>query len=102
MELGNRTEPGEQEGPERELNTITADGYLDALWTYILGLVRAGVEEVQDRLEASVTDESQTYDYVQIPLDVVMNYHSRAERFAARLLKERASAILKKLTKQKR
>ena len=51
MELGNRTELGERKEPEREPCTITAEGHLDALWTYILGLARAGVEEVQDRPE---------------------------------------------------
>ena len=30
-----------------QTKTITAEAYLDALWTYILGLVRAGVEELQ-------------------------------------------------------
>ena len=56
----------EREEPERQqAKTITAEAYLDALWTYILGLVRAGVEELQDRPSAPETDESQTYDYVQ-------------------------------------
>ena len=43
----------------------TAEAYRDALWTYILGLVRAGVEELQNRPSAPETDGSQTYDYVQ-------------------------------------
>ena len=43
----------EREEPERQqTNTTTAEAYLDALWTYILGLVRAGVEEPQDRPNA--------------------------------------------------
>ena len=50
-----------------QTKTITAEAYLDALWTYILGLVRAGVEELQDRPSAPETDGSQTYDYVHIP-----------------------------------
>ena len=43
----------------------TAEAYRDALWTCILGLVRAGVEELQNRPSAPETDGSQTYDYVQ-------------------------------------
>ena len=95
MELGNRTKPGEHEEPEQEIGTCTAEDYFGALWTYILGLARAGVEEVQDRPEADETNDSQTYDYVQIPLDVLINYHSRAKRFAASLPRNRAFAILR-------
>ena len=73
MKLGNDTKLGEHEEPEQEATPITTDGYLSALWTYILGLARAGVEEVQDRPEADETSESQMYDYVQIPLDVMIN-----------------------------
>ena len=45
--LGNNTELGEHEESEQEATPITTDGYLGALWTYILGLARAGVGEVQ-------------------------------------------------------
>ena len=46
--LGNKTESIEREEPERQqTKTITAEAYIDALWTYILGLVKAGVEELQ-------------------------------------------------------
>ena len=75
---------------------------MDALWTYILGLARAGVEEVQDKPSAAETDGSQTYDYVQIPLDVTMNYHSRAKRLAASLPKDRALPILKEIDEAER
>ena len=76
----------EREEPERKQpKTITAEAYLDALWTYILGLARAGVEELQDKPSAAETDGSQTYDYVQIPLDVTVNSHARAKRFTASL-----------------
>ena len=102
MELGNRTELGEHEEPEQEVGTITAEGYLGARWTYILGLARAGVEEVQDRPEADETNDSQTYDYVQIPLDVLINYHSRAKRFAASLPRNRAFAILRDIDETER
>ena len=95
MELGNKTDPGEPEDPERKVGTIAVEDYLSALWTYILGLARAGVEKVQGRPDADETNDSQTYDYVQIPLDVLFNYHSRAKRFAASLPKRRAFAILK-------
>ena len=51
-----RTKPGddndlvEREEPERKQpKTITAEAYPGALWTYILGLARAGVEELQDK-----------------------------------------------------
>ena len=76
----------EREEPERKQpKTIAAEAYLDALWTYILGLARAGVEELQDKPSAAETDGSQTYDYVQIPLDVTVNSHARAKRFTASL-----------------
>ncbi len=96
--LGDKTELIEREEPERnQPRTITAEVYLDALWTYILGLARAGVEELQDKPSAAETDGSQTYDYVQIPLDVTMNYHARAKRFTASLPRDRALAILKEI-----
>ena len=44
---------------------MTAEVYLDALWTYTLGLARAGVEEVQDKPSTVEPDGSQTHDYVQ-------------------------------------
>ena len=93
--LGNKTGLGEHEKAEQKNVTITAEDYLSALWTYILGLARAGVEEIRDRPEADETSDSQTYDYVQIPLDVMINYHSRAKRFAASLPRNQAFTILK-------
>ena len=96
--LGDKTELVERDEPEqKQPKTITAEVYLDALWTYILGLARAGIEEVQDKPSAAESDGSQTHDYVQIPLDVTMNYHSRAKRFAASLPKDRALAILREI-----
>ena len=64
---------------EREPKTIIPDTDLEALWTYNLGLARSGGEELQDKPSAAETDGSQTYDYVQIPLDVTVNYRARAE-----------------------
>ena len=77
--------------------TITAEVYIDALWTYILGLARAGIEEGQDKPSAAESDGSQTHDYVRVPLDGTMHYHSRAKRFAASLPKDRALAILREI-----
>ncbi len=36
-----------EEPKQKQLKTITTEIYLDALWTYILGLAKAGVEEFQ-------------------------------------------------------
>ena len=92
----------EREEPERQqAKTITAEAYLDALWTYILGLVRAGVEEPQDRPNAPETDESQTYDYVQIPSDVTMSI-TQSERFTTSLPRDRALAILVEIDEAER
>ena len=83
--------------PERKQpKTITAEAYLGVLWIYNLGLARAGVEELQDKPSAAETDASQTYGYVQIPLEVTTNYHARAKRFTASLPRDRVLAILKK------
>ena len=61
----------ERDEPEqKQPKTITAKIYLDALWTHIFGLARTGIEEVQDKPSAAEPDESQTYDYIQIPMDV--------------------------------
>ena len=49
-----------------------------------LGLARAGVEEFQHKPSAAGTDGSQTYDYVQIPLNLTVNYHAeRSESLPA-------------------
>ena len=44
--------------------------YPDALWTYILGLAKAGVEGLRDKPSVAETDGSQAYGYMQIPLNV--------------------------------
>ena len=70
----------------------TAEAYRDALWTYILGLVRAGVEELQNRPSAPETDGSQTYDYVQISFRCTMTI-TQSERFTTSLPRDHALAI---------
>ena len=57
----------------RQPKTTTAEVYLDALWTYIRGLARAGIEEVHDKPSAAESDGLQMHDYVQIPLGVTFN-----------------------------
>ena len=81
---------------------ITAEVYLDALWTYILGLARAGDEELQDKPSAAEIDGSQTDGYVQIPLGVTMSYHARTNLLANRLPKGRALAILEEIDEAER
>ncbi len=70
MEPGDKTEMVERDEPEqKQPETITAEVYLDALWTYILGLAKAGIEEVQDKTSAAEVDRSQTCEYAQKSLD---------------------------------
>ena len=93
----------ERDEPEqKQPKTITAEVYLDALWTHILGLVRAGIEEVQNKASAAEVGGSQTYEYAQNSLDATMNYHSRAKRSAASLPKNRALAALRVIDKAAR
>ena len=55
--LGDKTELIEREEPERKQpKTITAEAYLDGLWTYNLGLARTGVEGLQKTPRAAETD----------------------------------------------
>ena len=66
--LGDKTEMTERGEPERKQpKTITSEAHRDALWSYSLGLARAGVEGLQDKPRAAETGASQTYGYVQIP-----------------------------------
>ena len=81
---------------------ITAEVYLDARGTYILGLARAGSEELLDKPSAAEIDESQTHDYEQIPLDVTMSFHARTKRLGNSLPKDRAPAILDELDEAER
>ena len=73
---GNKTELEKREEPEQsQLKTITTEVYLDAFWTYIRGLARTGVGELQDEPSAAETEGLQSYDYEQIPLAVAMSCH---------------------------
>ena len=95
---GNKTELVKREEPEQsQLKAIATEGYVDAVWTYIRGLARAGVGELQDEPSAAETEGLQAYDYEQIPLAVAMSYHSRAKRFAVSLPENLSLAILKEI-----
>ena len=98
--LGDRSELVNNEPEQKQSKTLTAEVYLDALWAYILGLARAGIEEAQDKPIAAESDGSQIHYYAQIPLDVTTNYHSRAKRFTTSLPKNRALAIVKRSKEQ--
>ena len=79
--LGQNTELIEREEPEMlaaRAKQVSVDAYLDALWTYCIGLARAGVDELHDKPSRPEDEEAFTYLYVQVPLDVMMAYHSRA------------------------
>ena len=98
-----KNELTEREEPEREQpKTITSEACLNALWSYSLGLARAGVDGLQDKPSAAETDASQTYDCVHIPLDITMNYHARAKRFTASLPRDLAPAILEEIDEAER
>ena len=95
---GNKTELEKREEPEQsQLKTITTEVYLDAFWTYIRGLARTGVGELQDEPSAAETEGLQSYDYEQIPLAVAMSCHSRAKRFAVSLPKNLSLAIFEEI-----
>ena len=85
-QLGDENELVEREEPKRKQpKTITTETCPDALWTYIIDLARAGVEGLRDKPSAAETDGSQTYDHVQIPLEITGNSHVRVKRFTASL-----------------
>ena len=74
----------EREEPKRKQpETIAAEVYPDALWSYTIDLARAGVEGFRDKPSAAETDGSQTRDHVQIPLEITGNSHARMKRFTA-------------------
>ena len=77
----------ETELVEHEHKNIIADIDPETLWTYSLSMARAGGEELQDKPSAAETDGSQTYDYVQFPLDVTVNHRARAKQFTASFLR---------------
>ena len=71
----------------KQPKTITAEAYPEALWSHILDLARAGVEELQDKPRAAETDGSRTFDYMQISLGVTANHLARTKRFTTSLPK---------------
>ena len=74
--------------PERKQpKTITAEVYPDVLWTYTLGLARAGVEGIRDKPSVAETDGSQAYGYMQIPLNDYSKPPRQSELFTACLLR---------------
>ena len=76
--LGDEAELVErEETKQKQPKTITAEAYLDALRIYIIDLARAGVEGRRNEPSAAETDGSQTYDHVQIPLEITVNSHAR-------------------------
>ena len=72
---------------KKQPKTITAETHPDALWTYIIDLDTAGVEGLRNKPSAAETYESQTYDHVQIPLEITGDSHARVKRFTTSLLK---------------
>ena len=85
-QLGDENELEEREEPKwKQPKTITTETCPDALWTYIIDLARAGVEGLRDKPSTAETDESQTYDHVQIPLEITGNSHVRSEQSTASL-----------------
>ena len=71
----------------KQPKTITAETHPDALWTYIINLDTAGVEGLRNNPSTAGTYESQTYDHVQIPLEITGDSHARVKRFTTSLLK---------------
>ena len=71
----------------KQPKTITAETHPDALWTYIINLDTAGVEGLRNNPSTAGTYESQTYDHVQIPLEITGDSHARVKRFTTSLLR---------------
>ena len=107
--LSDNAEIVEREAPAAaEHGRVTLEVYLDALWTYMIGLARAGVDVPSDRPVdehgklVPELEESDSTMYVFIPLDVTLEYYSRAKRFAATLPRDRALAILRDVDEAER
>ena len=97
----NRADRARRAGTEVD-KTITSEARRDEHWRYMPDLARAVVQDLQDKPRAAETDASQTYDYVQFPVDITMKYHARTKRFTASLPRDRALAILVKIDEAKR
>ena len=76
-----------EEPKKKQPRTITAETHPDALWTYIIDLDTAGVEGLRNKPSAAETYESQTYDHVQIPLEITGDSHARVKRFTTSRLR---------------
>ena len=107
--LSDTAEMIEREAPAAsESKQVTVEIYLDALFTYMIGLARAGVEAIADRPvdEHGKTlpelEDSDSTKYVYIPLDVTLAYYSRAKRFASTLPRDRALRILQDIDEAER
>ena len=62
--------------PFAEQGKVGVEGYLDALWTYMIGLAWAGIDSPTDKPTGAEVGESDSTKYVFIPLDVVLAYHA--------------------------
>ncbi len=72
----------------------TVQRYLDMLWTLMLAYAKAGCKKRIDAPKDNEPFGSRSTDYVQVPLDVVMAYHRRAQSFALQLPPAQALAVL--------
>ena len=68
--------------------------YLSNLWTLMLAYARAGATPRVDAPNDGEPRGSDSTLYVQVPLDVVIRYHRRAQQFALQLPQRQALAIL--------
>ena len=101
--IGDKTEVVEREEPEKQHpRQVTVESYLDGLYTYMVGLARAGVEELSDKPGTPKAEDSTSHEYVHIPLDLTLQYYAKAKRFAATLPRDRALKILQEVDEAER
>ena len=101
--LSENTEVVEREpAVQNEKKTLTLELYLDALYTYLVGLAKSGIEPCADKPTDPETEMSRSYEYVLCPLDVVMAYHARAKRFASTIPRGQALEVLMKVDEAER
>ncbi len=72
----------------------TLQRYLDLLWTLMLAYAKAGCKLRPDAPSDGEPFGSASVLYVDVPLDVLMRYHRRAQSFAMKLPPSQALAIL--------
>ena len=92
-------EPAAQNDPRK---IITVETYLDGLFTYLVGLARAGIEPCPDRPAEPEAETAKPWEYVLCPLDVVWSYHARAKRFSSLVPRDRALQILQEIDEAER